>query len=141
MARLGTTSRHATYACDVGVMRLLLSSLRRDATRVHFILIYHRQRRCPVAWTLLVVTIPLNHYLGLFSFTCTRGRPMGVRAHHHLTYPCTRRALTWTARWPSWSSSKRKTGCPSNIWLANSLLSRSALLKPAWHCLLDGRVH
>ena len=95
MARLGTTSRHATYACGVGVMRLLLSFLRRDAARVHIILTYHRQRRCPVAWTLLVVTIPLNYHLGLFSFTCTRGWPIGVRAHHHLTYPCTRRALTW----------------------------------------------
>ena len=66
-----------------GVMHLLLSSLRRDATRVHIILT-NRERRCPVSWTLLV-TIPLNHHLGLFSFTCTRGWPIGVRAHYHLT--------------------------------------------------------
>ena len=117
MARLGTTSRHATYACGVGVMRLLLSSLCRDAARVHIILAHHRQRRCPVAWTLLVVTIPLNHHLGLFSFTCTRGRPIGVRAHHHLTSRSTRLAFTSVARCPPWSSCKRKTGCPSNIWL------------------------
>ena len=100
-----------------GVMRLLLSFLRRDAARVHIILTYHRQRRCPVAWTLLVVTIPLNHHLGLFSFTCTRGRSMGVRAHHHLTSRSTRLAFKSVARCSPWSSCKRKTGCSSNIWL------------------------
>ena len=98
-----------------GVMRLLLSSLRRDATRVHIILT-NRERRCPVSWTLLV-TIPLNHHLGLFSFTCTRGWPIGVRAHHYLTSRSTRLAFTSVARCPPWSSCKRKTGCPSNIWL------------------------
>ena len=109
---LGMTSTLVEW----GVMRLLLSSLRRDAARVYIILTYHRQRRCPVAWSLLVVTIPLNHHLGLFSFTCTRGRPIGVRAHHHLTSRSTRLAFASVARCPPLSSCKRKTGCPSNIW-------------------------
>ena len=99
-----------------GVMRLLLSSLRRDATRVHIILT-NREKRCPVAWTLLV-TIPLNHHLGLFSFTCTRGWPIGP---YFTFYQAG--LYTSVARCPPWSSCKRKTGCPSNIWLGCLLQS------------------
>ena len=83
--RLGTTSRHGIYACEVGVMRLLRSSLSRDATRVHIIHTSLRQRRCLISWTILVVMIPLNHHPGLCSLTYTRGRSFGVRGHDHLT--------------------------------------------------------
>ena len=117
MALLGTTSRHAIYACGVGSNALSPELLCKDATRVHIILTNLRQRRCPVSWTLLMVTIPLNHHFGLFSFTCTRGWPIGVRAHHHLTSRSTRLTFTSVGRCPPWSSCKRKTGCPSNIWL------------------------
>ena len=47
MARHGTTSRHATYACGVGVMRLLLSSLRRDGARAHIILTFQSAEEMP----------------------------------------------------------------------------------------------
>ena len=139
MARLGTTSRHAIYACGVGVMRLLLSSSRRDAARVPIILINPRQRRCPVTWTLLVVIISLNHHLGLFSFTCTRGWPMDVRVHHHFTYPYTRRASTWMTR----DLAGLRVRGELNILPTSSRLffESSALLKPARYCLLDGRVY
>ena len=59
MARLGTTSRHATYARGVGVIRHLRNSLPRDATRIHIILA-NRRRRYPVPWTLLLAIIPSN---------------------------------------------------------------------------------
>ena len=55
------------------------------------------------------------------QFSCTRGWPIGVRAHQHLTSRSTRLAFTSVVRCPPWSSCKRKTGCPSNIWL-NCLL-------------------
>ena len=112
-----TTSRHAIYACGVGSNTPSPELLCRDATRVHIILTNLRERRCPVSRTLLLVTIPLNHHLGLFSFTSTKGRPIGVRAHHQHTSRSTRLAFTSVARCPPWSSCKRKTGCPSNIWL------------------------
>ena len=104
-----------TLACGVGVMHLLQSSLRRDATRVHIIFTNLQQRICPVYRTLLVVIILLNHNLGLYSFTRTRPQLFGVRGHGHLTYMCTRRVFSWIARCPTWSSYKGKTGCPSNI--------------------------
>ena len=81
MARLGTTCQYATYVCGVAVMRLLRSSLRRDATRVHIMFTDLRQRRHQASWTLLVVIIPFNHHPGLCSVTCTRARPFGVRGH------------------------------------------------------------
>ena len=115
MARLGITSRHDTYACGVGVMRLLRSVLRRDATRLPIIFTNLWQRRCPVYWTLLLVIIPLNHHPGLCSSTRPRTWPFGVRGSGHVTYMCTRRAFTWIARCPSWSSPKGKTEDPSNI--------------------------
>ena len=110
-----TTSRLDTYACGEGVMRLLRSVSRRDATRVHIIFTNLWQRRCPVYLTLLVVTIPLNHHPDLRSFTCPRAWPFGVRGYGHLSYMCTRRVFTWIARCPSWSSPKGKTEDPSNI--------------------------
>ena len=59
----------------------------------------------------------MNHHPGLCSFTCSRVRPFGVRGHDHLTSRSTRLAFTSVARCPPWFSCKRKTGCPSNIWL------------------------
>ena len=138
MARLGTTSRHVIYTCGVGSNAPSPELIRRGATRVHIILTNLRQMKCPVSWTLLVVTIPLNHHLGLFKFTCTRGRPIGVRAHHHLTYSSTRLAFTSVAWCSPWYSCKRKTGCPSNIWL--ECLSQSVCCLPASPAL-DGQVH
>ena len=121
-----------------GVMRLLLSSLRRDATRVHIILT-NRERRCPVSWTLLV-TIPLNHHLGLFSFTCTRGWPIGVGAHHHLTSRLPDLPLR---RWCGVLPGLRVRGKLDVLPTSGSTVfyNRSAVFQPARHCPLDGRVH
>ena len=133
MARLGTTSRHATYACGVGAMHRLRSFLRRDATRVHIILTNLRQKRYPVSWTLLVVIIPLNHHPGLCSFTCTRGRPFGVRGHDHLTSRSTRRVFTWRAWCPTWSSCKRKTEYPGRLSLESvCCLTACPTLSSTW---------
>ena len=135
MARLGTTSRHVIYAYGVGSNAPSPELLRRDATKVHIILT-DRQGRCPVSWTLLVVILPYEHHPGLCSFTCSRVWPFGVRGHDHLTSRSTRLAFTWMARCPPWSSYKRKTGCPSNIWF--DCLLQSVCCLPASPVLLSG---
>ena len=123
MARLGTTSRHAIYAYGVGSNAPFPELLCRDATRVHIILTNLRQRRCPVSWTLLVAIIRFEPSPRPLQFYLFRVRPFGVRGHDHLTPRSTRLAFTSVARCPPWSSCKRKTGCPSNIWLDSLLQS------------------
>ena len=137
-------TRHHLSACHLrcGVRSNAPSPelLRRDATRVHIILTNLRQRRCPVSWSLLVVTIPLNHHLGLFSFTCTRGWPIGVRAHITLLHVLPGLPLRrWRGVFPGRRVRRKLDVLPTSG--STVFYNRSAVLQPARHCPLDGRVH
>ena len=114
--------------------------LRRDATRVNIILTNLRLRRCPVPWTLSVVTIPLNHHLGLFSFTCTRGWLIGVRLTITLLHALPGLHLR---RWRGVLPGLRVRGKLDVLRISGSTVfyNRSAVFQPARHCPLDGRVH
>ena len=126
------------YVCGVGSNAPSPELLRRDATKVHIILTDLWQGRCPASWTLLVVIIPFEPSSRPLHFYLFKGAALwreGPRSPYFtffyqaclyvdgavsfLVFPC-----------------KRKTGCPSNIWL-DSLLESVYSLK-ACPALLPG---
>ena len=84
-----------------GVMRLLRSSfveMRPESRSSSPIFSKGDPRYVRLCWWRSFL---LNHHPGFCSFTCTRGRPFGVRGHDHLTLRFARLAFTWMARCPT----------------------------------------
>ena len=130
----------AIYVCGVGSNAPSPEFLRRDATKVHIILTDLWQRRCPVSWTLLVVIIPFEPSPRPLQFYLYKGAALwheGPRSPYFTFYQAclyvdgavSSLVFVYAENWMSFQH------------LARLSSSRSALLKPARHFLLDGPVH